>query len=211
MRIYLKNTTDATLTPGQVWNQYISNSSLVYSGTFCEDATGWTTFPVNFAYEGNNLMVMIEGEGCGSTGGCPVMVNCSSVADQCVFTTTNDGAYYSINSLSASAYRPNLQLYSTSTEDDIFYVNESNYGVSTYGVHLANCGRYDIVRCRIIAGNASQGKNGTPGKNGGDGGDGGNGSLGLTGVIEDGTPNGEMGTQFVSGGAGGLGGRAGTD
>ena len=155
-------------------------------------------------------MVMIEGEGCGSTGGCPVMVNCSSVSDQCVYTTTNEGAYYSINTLAASAYRPNLQLYSTSSEDDIFYVNESNYGVSTYGIHLANCGRYDIVRCRIMAGNASRGKNGTVGKNGGDGGNGGNGNIGLTGVIEDGVTHGEMGTLYVSGGAGGLGGRAGT-
>ena len=210
VRIYMKNTTDVTLNAGQVWNQYISNASLVYSGTFCEDATGWTTFPVDFAYEGNSLMVMIEGEGCGSTGGCPVMVNCSSVSDQCVYTTTNEGAYYSINTLAASAYRPNLQLYSTSSEDDIFYVNESNYGVSTYGIHLANCGRYDIVRCRIMAGNASRGKNGTVGKNGGDGGNGGNGNIGLTGVIEDGVTHGEMGTLYVSGGAGGLGGRAGT-
>lgn len=194
VRIYMKNTTDNTITPGQVWNQYISNASLVYSGTFCEESTGWTTFPVDFAYEGNNLMVMIEGEGCGSTGGCPVMTNCSSVSDMCVYTTSNEGAYYSINTLSATTYRPNIQLYSASSEDDIFYVNESNYGVSTYGVHLANCGRYDIVRCRIVAGNASRGKNGTVGKNGGDGGDGGNGNIGLTGVIEDGAVSGDMGT-----------------
>lgn len=40
------------------------------------------------------------------------------------------------------------------------------YGVSTYGVYLNNCSEYDIVRCQIIAGNASAGLNGVDGTTG---------------------------------------------
>lgn len=210
VRIYLKNTTDATLTAGQVWNQYISNATLVYSGTLCEDNTGWITFPAEFGYEGGNLMVMIEGEGCGSTGGCAIGTNCSTIADMCVYTTTDEGAYYSANVLEAVNLRPNIQLYAVNITEDVFYVTESNYGVTTYGLHLANCGRYDIVRCRIIAGNGSDGKNGVDGKAGGDGGAGGAGEGGSNGGIENGTAVGDMDGEYVLGGRGGLGGRPGT-
>lgn len=210
IRVYLKNTTDATLPANRVWNQYISNATLVYSGTFCEDNNGWSVIPVDFAYEGNNLQVMIEGEGCAEDGGCPISVNCSSVTNMCVFTTTDDPAYYSVNTLEASSLRPNLQLWSASTEDDIFYVTQSNYGVSTYGVHLASCGRYDIVRCRIIAGNASNGRDGQRGKDGGDGGDGGNGvQTTAVGAFNNETPVGTVTPATVLGPAGGVGGRAG--
>ena len=52
------------------------------------------------------------------------------------------------------------------------------FGVSTYGIHLNGCSNYDIVRCQIIAGNASAGLNGTQGQNGSNGGNGGAGSAG---------------------------------
>lgn len=209
VRVYLKNTTDATLPGNNVWNHYIANASLVYSGTLCVDENGWMVIPVNFAYEGNNLQVMIEGEGCAEDGGCPIYVNCTSVANMCASITTDDVAYYSINSLESSTLRPNLQLWSASTEDDIFYVTQSNYGVSTYAVHLASCGRYDIVRCRIIAGNASRGRDGQLGKAGGDGGDGGNGTMGDFGGFQNGAPAGVVSPATVPGPAGGVGGRAG--
>jgi hypothetical protein len=48
----------------------------------------------------------------------------------------------------------------------------SGRGVSTYAVHLSNCSNYHIVRCRLIAGNASAGLNGTNGSNGAAGGSG---------------------------------------
>ncbi|MBO4646026.1 MAG: immunoglobulin domain-containing protein, partial [Bacteroidales bacterium] len=209
VRIYMKNTTDVTLTANQVWNQYISNASLVYSGTFCENSTGWTTFPINFAYEGEGLMVMIEGEGCSTSGGCTVGTACSPISNMCVSHTTDDDVYYSINPLSAQNTRPNIKLYSTSTEDDDFYVPESNYGVSTYALHLTRCERYDIVRCRFIAGNAGNGKNGTAGRPGGDGGAGGQSSTGTTIYTHNGQ-NYSGGCNYGDVGLGGVGGLGGT-
>lgn len=210
VRVYMKNTTDATLPGSNVWNYYIANATLVFSGTLCVDEQGWCVIPVDFAYEGNNLQVMIEGEGCAEDGGCPISVHCSSVANMCAFITTDESAYYSVNTLEASSLRPNLQLWSASTEDDIFYVTQSNYGVSTYGIHLASCGRYDIVRCRVIAGNASNGRNGQRGKDGGNGGDGGNGIPGEQGGFNNDVPQGTVSPATVMGPAGGIGGRAGT-
>ncbi len=39
-------------------------------------------------------------------------------------------------------------------------------GVSSYGIHLNGCSNYQIVRCKIIAGNAGNGTGGTNGGNG---------------------------------------------
>lgn len=39
----------------------------------------------------------------------------------------------------------------------------TTYGISTYGVYLSNCSNYQIVRCEIIAGNASKGLDGVNG------------------------------------------------
>ncbi|NBR15036.1 MAG: hypothetical protein EBU01_10735, partial [Crocinitomicaceae bacterium] len=54
----------------------------------------------------------------------------------------------------------------------------SPYGISTYGLYLASCSNYDIVRCRILPGNASAGFSG---QNGFDGSSGSSGSQGNKG------------------------------
>ncbi len=41
--------------------------------------------------------------------------------------------------------------------------NALGQGVSTYGLYLNNCSDYDIVRCKIIAGNGGNGSPGSPG------------------------------------------------
>lgn len=41
--------------------------------------------------------------------------------------------------------------------------NATGQGVSTYAVYLNNCSNYDLVRCRIIAGNGGNGQPGAPG------------------------------------------------
>ncbi len=45
-------------------------------------------------------------------------------------------------------------------------------GVSTYGLYLRGCGGYEVVRCQILAGDASSGEAGAPGQNGRPGGNG---------------------------------------
>ena len=179
VRVYLKNTTSTALTGGQVWNSYLSGASLVYSGTLCIDGPGWVGIPVsNFAYEGESLLVLVEGEGCSATGGCSVSVLCHLAESSCTFFTTDDQVYHSVNTLSLSSNRPNIRFYSLSEDEDDYYVAQSNYGVSTYAIHISNSHSYDLVRCQFISGNASSGRDGTPGKDGGDGGDGGDGAKG---------------------------------
>ena len=184
VRVYLKNTNASSLVAGDVWNSYLSGASLVYSGTLCLDGGGWATIPVpNFAYEGENLMVLVEGEGCQIEGGCPVYVNCHPATASCAFFTTDEPIYYSINTLQLSPKRPNIQFYSQNdvNDDGSYYVSQSNYGVSTYALHISSCHSYDLVRCQFISGSASAGRDGVKGKDGGDGGDGGPGGDGQYG------------------------------
>jgi len=44
--------------------------------------------------------------------------------------------------------------------------NAFGNGISSYGLYLDSCSNYDIVRCKIIAGNAGNGSNGANGANG---------------------------------------------
>lgn len=93
-------------------------------------------------------------------------------------------------------------------------------GVSVYGIHMSGCSNYDIVRCQIIAGNASAGLNGNPGQNGTNGGNGGTGSagdndnqarsgLGGGGGGGGGATNGGNGGNAIGNGTGGTPGAAG--
>lgn len=69
-----------------------------------------------------------------------------------------------------------------------------SFGISTYGVYLNGCSNYNIVRCQISAGNASQGANGI------------NGVIGATGSTGGSGDNGEDDSREQNdGGAGGLG------
>ncbi|MBO7071800.1 MAG: hypothetical protein J6W09_10990, partial [Bacteroidales bacterium] len=215
VRVYMKNTSSDALQGGQVWNSYLSGASLVYSGTLCIDGIDTVRIPIsNFAYEGGNLMVLIEGEGCSTTGGCAVEVLCHTAPSaSCVFFTTDDPIYHSVNTLSFSSNRPNIWFYSLSADEDDYYVPQSNYGVSTYAIHISNSYNYDLVRCQFISGNASAGRDGVKGKNGGPGGAGGDGAKGTNGysyksgstVSSQGSWNG-----FFSGGAGGAAGVGGS-
>lgn len=83
-------------------------------------------------------------------------------------------------------------------------------GMSTYGIHMNNCSDYDIVRCQIIAGNASAGTNGVTaggtggGAAGGNGGNGGNRNSGCDADGQNGTGGGN-GSGGANGGNGGGG------
>lgn len=76
-------------------------------------------------------------------------------------------------------------------------------GISTYGLYFKNCSNYDIVRCQIIAGNASDGISGIVGANGIDGANGANGAVG---DCDAGSCTFSPGWPAPAGGIGGLGG-----
>lgn len=77
---------------------------------------------------------------------------------------------------------------------------------SLYGMYLSGCSNYDIVRCKIMTGDAGNGEDGTPGENGEDGAPGTNGTQGDGDGTTAGTGgNGGLGGGFL-GGTGGTGG-----
>ncbi len=75
----------------------------------------------------------------------------------------------------------------------------ATYGISNYGLHFSNCSNYDLVRCQIIAGNASAGTNGV-----GNPVNGVNGTAGTTATGQNGGAGGC--TNGICGGTGGRGG-----
>lgn len=81
----------------------------------------------------------------------------------------------------------------------------TTYGISTYGVYLDGCDNYNIVRCQIIVGDASDGINGNNGNVGVDGENGVNGTLGSdnTKTNKPGGKGGDAGSG-TNGGAGGV-------
>lgn len=78
--------------------------------------------------------------------------------------------------------------------------NATAAGTSTYGLHLANCSDYSIVRCSISAGNAGNGATGAAGAIGVAGNNGGTGS---SGSIDDECAGGAGGASGAGGGTGG--------
>jgi hypothetical protein len=87
-------------------------------------------------------------------------------------------------------------------------------GCSTYGLYLNGCSNYQIVRCRIHAGNATDGKPGDPVPNGRDGAPGQKGQDGCRqcqpGVDPDNNQGGAGGSSWSGGAqAGGRGGNGG--
>lgn len=86
-------------------------------------------------------------------------------------------------------------------------------GTSVYGIYLNNCADYEIVRCRVEAGNGGNGSNGTPGAIGMDGEDGEpgqNGSESSTGNRDGGAGASGSFPGSNAGGRGGDGGIRGT-
>lgn len=89
-------------------------------------------------------------------------------------------------------------------------------GMSTYGIHMTNCSNYDIVRCQIIAGNASNGPgddNPSTYNSAWDGADGTNGSNGGTGQAGESSCalfSTDQGGSGAGGGAAGSGGASAT-
>ncbi len=83
----------------------------------------------------------------------------------------------------------------------IITANAPSSGVSTYGVHLANCSDYTVTRCVITAGNAGNGMNGSPGAPGIIGNPG---NVGSAGAIDDTCYGGAGGSGGSGGGTGGA-------
>jgi hypothetical protein len=225
--IYLKNSSATSLSTSSTWSTTISGATQVYNGTI-NITTGWNVIPITqFNYTGGSLQVMILGTGCTTSGGCGVYVYSSSATSQFVYNVTDADSYTASTTTlgSTQSYKPNIRLY-TESESEGAIVTASNYGISTYAVHLNNCSSYEIIRCRLEPGAASAGRQGETGEAGSNGngtavgasvrgsGSGGSGGAGGAAYVyySGSGSSGSSGTQGgLSGGAGGNGGGGGSN
>ena len=144
----MKETTANTIATGQTWATHISGATLVYSGNI-STLNNYVDIPTNYIYQGGNLIVMIEGTGCTTYGGCSVSTYSTITSDnKHAYAVTDTDIYPTTTTLTANTTRPNIKIYTDNPQ-----VTASNYGISTYALHIANSSGYNIERCKFQAGN----------------------------------------------------------
>ncbi|MDD4829463.1 MAG: fibronectin type III domain-containing protein, partial [Bacteroidales bacterium] len=106
MKIYLKEVSDASLATSQIMNNLLDGATLVYDSTNVNcSTTGWRNFVFAspFNYSGvNNLLVIITGSGCSTSGGCSVSVKYSTTPAGKAWTKVID--YSNIDFSTSVAY-----------------------------------------------------------------------------------------------------------
>ncbi|MCK9320908.1 MAG: hypothetical protein M0P32_02775, partial [Bacteroidales bacterium] len=88
IKIYLIEVTDAALNLNQSWTALTSTATLVYDSTsFYTPSSGWKRFVFStpFSYSGSgNLLILTEGYGCTTSGGCATYIyNSAGTASNC--------------------------------------------------------------------------------------------------------------------------------
>ena len=128
VRIYMKEVADTTVAGSQVIGTLTDGAVLVYSsaadGEVCTSNT-WHTFVLEtpFVYSGSNsLMIIFEGEGCSTNGGCAVNVKytfgTNKAWTKCWDTTVPDFTTPVTNS---NTFRANTRFYVSEMTDDYCY------------------------------------------------------------------------------------------
>ncbi|HRY83264.1 MAG TPA: choice-of-anchor D domain-containing protein [Candidatus Cloacimonadota bacterium] len=111
IKVYMKMTTAATLTPAVNWPTLISGLTPLYEGTISGTAAGaWSTITLTtpFAYTGNNLEILIESNyGGGGTSG-PQWYYTSATGMNQYIRKDNTAPTTEVGSVTAN--RPNVQL-----------------------------------------------------------------------------------------------------
>ncbi|MBO7132715.1 MAG: fibronectin type III domain-containing protein, partial [Bacteroidales bacterium] len=151
LKIYLKEVDFTTVSMSTSnWNTLMSGAQLVYQGSVTANANEQKTFNISYEYSGGNLLVLMTGTNT-STG-----ANVNGFDQSGYFIVGTSTAWGHVNS-----FVPAVRIYS-----DCECVTASDYGISTYAVHLNGCSNYEFVRCQLLPGNASAGRTGTDGNSG---------------------------------------------
>ena len=147
VRIYMKEIADTNVAESQVIGTLTEGAVLVYSsaanGEVCTSNT-WHTFSFQtpFAYSGgNSLMIIFEGEGCATNGGCSVNIKYTNVPGKvwikCWDTSAPD---FTTPIATNNAYRANTRFYVSSVMPDDYCTPAFNFVISdltTDGVMLS--------------------------------------------------------------------------
>ena len=72
MKIYLTEISEDYINGSQSWSDLVSSAELVYDGACAPASNSWTTFTLEdpYTYLGGNLLVIMDGVACGTTGSC---------------------------------------------------------------------------------------------------------------------------------------------
>ncbi|MDY6396027.1 MAG: fibronectin type III domain-containing protein, partial [Bacteroidales bacterium] len=70
--IYLKEIADTAIAGSATWDDVLTDATLVYQGSATAAANTWAEFEFDtpYQYQGGNLVVITQGEGCTTSGGC---------------------------------------------------------------------------------------------------------------------------------------------
>lgn len=130
VKIYLLETTDSTLNLSMTWNQLTANAMLVYDSTDYDlqydDYWKEFLFTQPFAYHGGNLLVLVEGYGCGAAGGsdCETSMMCNGGSSANCWNRMQDNSPLSfttvMNSMPTGVHGNN------SDRADIFFTFNAN-------------------------------------------------------------------------------------
>ena len=93
MKIWLAEI-DGNISGSSVWSNLVSNATLVYDGACNVPSTGWVTFELDegFDYNGGNLILMTDGYGCSTSGGCSKTVYYNATDDNTAWQFCHDGS-----------------------------------------------------------------------------------------------------------------------
>lgn len=124
LKIYLKEVVEETLPNSLVFNDLLEGATLVYNNTSIEaTAYSWNEFVFDtpFIYSGiGNLLVIYEGVGCSSSGGCVAYMYYDQSIEGKGWNKGADHSpiSYSTTQTRATQYRPNIKFIHTSVPAD---------------------------------------------------------------------------------------------
>jgi len=94
MKIYMMQTSASTVEATYAWNTIKAQATLVYDASIAFPTSGWNTVILDdsFAYDGaENLLVLVEGTGTTTSGGCSVS-SYYSTKTNCHWYSNKDGS-----------------------------------------------------------------------------------------------------------------------
>ncbi len=127
MKVYLKEADE--LSGSSTWTELKQDATLVYDGevgTVTSNAWYTIEFTTPYSYGGNNLIVLIEGEGCTTSGECGSYV---------YYTTSTDNAFLGLKDYT----KPDTTV---SINSNSFATSTNNYKPNTQITYIGGSGSY---------------------------------------------------------------------
>ena len=102
--IYLKEIADTAIAGSATWDDVLTDATLVYQGSATATANTWAEFEFDtpYQYQGGNLVVITQGEGCTTSGGCAKYMYYTGIMGSTTATLSSAWTVYKDSSPQAS-------------------------------------------------------------------------------------------------------------